>query len=471
MQEFDPRRPTFRIAPRALMVAAGVAALALGVRLSDAQATLATPEMRAAEAAKLATLQHAAFTASVAQPGLHAAEPIEIRVQSGESFENAIRRTGVDANDAKAAAALFDAATLPVKNLHGRTFEAFVAKPIDELGELRLVGLSMRTGPADQFSISRAYDGSLRLRQMSEEITEEVAVVQGEIGNSLSKTVGQMGVPASVVDQAKRVMAQRLDFSRDVNADDTFKLVVRRKITESGRTVGGAELLYAEVNAAEKGGKPIRFYRFTPPGEKQSQFFDDQGKNMRGFLLATPLAVARITSSYGMRKHPVLGYNKMHQGIDFGAGTGTPIFAAGDGVIVQAGRNGGYGNWVQIRHAEGWETGYAHMSRFASGTKRGVRVKQGQLIGYVGATGRVTGPHLHYEVMRNGAKMNPRNAKIPSGVTLEGSALAAFKTEMGLVDTQLAQAENPGATRVAAEEAAAAKATTVALRPTIGLTK
>jgi len=450
------------------MVAAGVTALALGVRLSDAQANLPTAEMRARDAERTSNLQHAAFTAAQAQPGLYAAEPVEIRIQAGETFEEAIRRAGVDPNDARAAAALLEAAETPVKGLAGREFEVLVARPHDELAELRLVGLSMRTGPADQFSISRAYDGSLRLRQMSEPITEEVTVVQGEIGGNFKRTAGSMGANTAIVERARKMFSQKLDFSRDVDDDDTFKLVFRRQVTESGRAVGAVDLLYAEL-ITDTSEKPLRFYRFKPEGEKEAQYYDDAGVNTRGFLLATPLSVARITSSFGMRRHPVLGYNKMHQGIDFGAGTGTPIFAAGDGVIVQAGRNGGYGNWVQIKHSGGWETGYAHMSRFAPGAKRGARVKQGQLIGYVGATGRVTGPHLHYEVMRNGAKINPKAVKIPGGTQLTGAQLASFKGEMSRLNVQLAQAENPGQTTLAEKEAAAAKATTVALRPSIGL--
>lgn len=445
---------------------AGVAALAMGLRLTDAQADLPTADMRAQDAARISALQHAAFTNSESQPGLNMAEAFEIQIRARETFEQAIRRAGVTETDAAAAAALVDQAREPIKAVPGVTFTADIARPIDPDAELRLVGVSMRTGPASQMSISRAYDGSLRLRQMSEPITEETTVVQGEIGSSLKRTAGDMGATSAIVSQAIKLFSHKLDFSRDISDGDTFKLVFNRKITASGRTVEGLELLYAEVNASSEGGKPIRFYRYEGPDGKP-EFFDENGKNMRGFLLATPMAVARVTSSFGMRRHPVLGYNKMHQGIDFGGATGTPIYAAGDGVVVEAGRNGGYGNWVKIKHSEGWETGYAHMSKFAPAAKRGGRVKQGQLIGYVGASGRVTGPHLHYEIMRNGAKVNPKTVKIPSGVVLAGAQLAEFKAQRTTMDSTLANAQQAGPTRLAAQEAAPPKAVTLAMRPAV----
>jgi murein DD-endopeptidase MepM/ murein hydrolase activator NlpD len=226
-------------------------------------------------------------------------------------------------------------------------------------------------------------------------------------------------------------------------------MVFTRKVTESGRTVEGGDLLYAEVDAGK--GDPIRFYRYEPKTGGEAQYYDENGKSIRGFLLQTPLAVVRITSGFGVRRHPVLGYNKMHQGIDFGGATGTPIYAAGDGVVSEAGRKGGYGNWVSIKHSGGWATGYAHMSRFAPGLRRGQTVRQGQLIGYVGATGRVTGPHLHYEVMKNGVKINPKGAKVPAGSVLSGAELAEFRRQKAIVDVALAKADNAPVQTAAAD--------------------
>ena len=168
---------------------------------------------------------------------------------------------------------------------------------------------------------------------------------------------------------------------------------------------------------------------------------------MKKFLMKTPIDGARLSSGYGMRKHPILGYSKLHAGVDFAAPRGTPVYAAGDGTVQRANYFGSYGNYVLIRHANGYETAYAHLNGFARGVKTGARVRQGQVIGYVGTTGRSTGPHLHYEVHVNGKKMNPLALKVPTGRKLEGRELAAFKAQRETLATQMAEA--PVATRVA----------------------
>jgi murein DD-endopeptidase MepM/ murein hydrolase activator NlpD len=450
MQEFDPRRPAFRLAPRLMMGVAGCCALALGWRLTGAEAHLPTQGMRIMDAAHIATLQNRAFAEATAQPGLAPAENVEVKILPGETFEAAVRRIGVGPDDARAAVRLLAGAFDVVNIRAGLAFQAAVAAPREERGPVRLVGLSMRTGPATAVTISRTFDGALHLRELAEEIHEETTVAQGSIEGSLYETAADQGSTSAITSQAAKLFSHKIDFSRDIHDGDTFKMVFTRKVTESGRTVEGGELLYAEVDA-DKGGSPIRFYRYQPKNGGEAQYFDENGKSIRGFLLQTPIAVVRITSGFGMRHHPVLGYNKVHQGIDFGGATGTPIYAAGDGVVEQAGRNGGYGNWVKLKHTGGWETGYAHMSRFAPGLHRGQTVKQGQLIGYVGATGRVTGPHLHYEVMKNGVKINPKGAKVPAGSVLAGAELAEFKRQKAVVDLALANADNAPVQTAAAE--------------------
>ncbi|MGH6911217.1 MAG: M23 family metallopeptidase, partial [Phenylobacterium sp.] len=190
---------------------------------------------------------------------------------------------------------------------------------------------------------------------------------------------------------------------------------------------------YAELHG-------VKFYRFER-ANGQADYFDEFGKNIKGFLLRTPIDGARITSLFGIRRHPVLGYTRAHQGIDFGAGTGTPIVAAGDGVVLEARRWGGYGNWLRIRHNGGWDTGYGHISRYAKGIRPGMHVRQGQVVAYVGATGLATGPHLHYEVWKNGQRQNPIGAKIPQGTVLAGVELAEFKAQKAHVDGLLSGAK------------------------------
>ena len=180
-------------------------------------------------------------------------------------------------------------------------------------------------------------------------------------------------------------------------------------------------------------GKPVRRYRYTPKSGV-TDYFDEKGQSVRKTLMRTPIDGARLSSGYGMRKHPILGYSRMHKGVDFAAPRGTPIYAAGDGVVEMAGRNGGYGNYVRLRHTGSYKTAYAHMRGFAKGIRAGVRVKQGQVIGYVGTTGRSTGPHLHYEVMVDNKQTNPRSIKLPSGETLKGADLKAYEVARQDID-------------------------------------
>jgi murein DD-endopeptidase MepM/ murein hydrolase activator NlpD len=349
-------------------------------------------------------------------------------------------------------------------------FKAAVARDLSDQGSAKLVGLSLRLSPSQVVTLSRAYDGSLKLRQLNETILDETTIAQGGIEGSLYETAAAQGATDALTTEAAKLFSHKIDFTRDIHDGDTFKMVFTRKVTESGATVEAGDLLYAEVDAAKAADGPLRFYRFTPAGSSDAEYFDATGRNTKGFLLATPVAVVRVTSSFGMRLHPILGYTRMHQGIDFGGATGTPIYAAGDGTVVQAGRNGGYGNWVEIRHDGVWSTGYGHMSRFASGIHAGVHVRQGEVIGYIGATGEATGPHLHYEVMENGRKINPRDAKVPAGGTqLAGAQLAAFKVQKARVDGMIKTARTTGQTRIATADPVAPKLEQVASREVRGL--
>jgi len=240
------------------------------------------------------------------------------------------------------------------------------------------------------------------------------------------------GATPELTAQVVKLFSHKLDFSRDIHPGDKFRLVFDRQVTESGRTVQGGDLLYAEIAAK---GQTTRFYRFQASDASEAQYFDESGKNIRGFLLRTPLDGAHITSGFGMRMHPILGFTKMHTGIDFGAPIGTPVFAAGDGVVKEARWAGGYGRWLQIQHNGEWATGYGHLSGWA--VHEGEHVHQGQVVAYVGSTGRSTGPHLHYEVIFDGQKINPIGAKVPQGTILGGRQLVAFKAERSRIDRLL----------------------------------
>jgi len=359
-------------------------------------------------------------------------EAIPVQIRRGETFEQAVRRTGVGAEEARAVADTV-ASAFDLKDLRaGLKFETAVSKPRGGMGDARLIGLTMRTGPASQLTVSRSFDGALRLRSLDEKVTEETVVANDKVQRSLSASARELGATSAVVRRASQLFAHKFDMQRDVRAADEFTLVFDRKVTESGRTVETGELLYAEL-------KGQAFYRFQPAGSKTAQYFDATGKNTRTAMMRTPLQnFRRVSSNFGVRTHPISGYRKMHQGMDFAASTGTPVVAPADGVVVEARRWGGYGNWLRIRHANGLESGYGHLSRYASGMRAGQRVTQGQVVAYVGSTGASTGPHLHYEIWRNGQRINPSGIKTQEGTVLAGADLNAFRAEKARIDRIIA---------------------------------
>lgn len=427
MQEFDPRRPTLRFAPKILVAVAGFAALGLGWKLTAGPDVAASRTLAPAE---LAALQHAAFAKAEAQPGFDPGQSIEVEVRPGETLTDAVARSGVGEVEARHVVGVLSQAMDTVNIKAGMDFVASIARPQDRRGPARLIGLSMRADSARTITVSRTFDGALRLRELEEKVRPETVVACGKMEGSFHESAAAIGANSAVVAEASKLFAHKIDFSRDIQAGDPFCLVFSRKVTESGRTIEAGDLQYAEV-------KGRRFYGFMKSDGKR-MFLDNVGKNVKSMLLRTPVDGARITSRFGFRRHPILGYNKMHQGTDFGAGSGTPVLAAGDGVVVEARRWGGYGNWVRIRHSGGYETGYAHLSRYAKGLKPGMRVSQGQVIAYVGSTGASTGPHLHYEVWLKGRRVNPTGAKISGGPILAPSDVAAFRATKARLDVLLA---------------------------------
>lgn len=381
---------------------------------------------------QIASLEAQAFDAAAAPAGLTAPEAIPVQIRRGETFEEAVRRTGIGAADASAVAATLANAFDLTQLRAGLRFETAVSRPRGGRGDARLIGLTMRTGPASQLTVSRSFDGALRLRSLEERVTLETVVLKSEVRGSLSATAQRMGANAAVRRKATQLFAHRFDLDRDVRAADEFTLVFDRSVTENGRTVETGDLLYAEL-------KGVVFYRFQVPGSREAQYFDASGKNMRSSMMRTPLDRGfRISSSFGFRTHPISGFRKMHQGMDFAASTGTPVISPADGVVVEARRWGGYGNWLRIRHSNGLESGYGHLSRYGSGIRPGQRVAQGQVVAYVGSTGASTGPHLHYEIWRNGQRINPTGIRTDEGTVLAGEQLATFRAEKARIDRIIA---------------------------------
>ena len=258
---------------------------------------------------------------------------------------------------------------------------------------------------------------------LSIKLNKKVIYKENLILQSLYKSSIDKGIPANTIIDFARIYGFQVDFQRDIRKKDKFQIMYEVFLNEKNEVIETGEILFANLKLS---GQDNSLYYFDHRGSEGH--YDKNGKSVKKALMKTPINGARLSSPFGMRKHPIDGFNKMHQGTDFAAPLGTPIMASGDGIVKKAGWCGGGGNCVKIRHNSTYQTIYAHMSKFARGIKTGVRVKQGQIIGYVGSTGKSTGPHLHYEVIVNGKKVNSQKLKLPSGKVLKDKERKLFET-------------------------------------------
>ena len=259
---------------------------------------------------------------------------------------------------------------------------------------------------------------------LSIKLNKKVIYKENLILQSLYKSSIDKGIPANTIIDFARIYGFQVDFQRDIRKKDKFQIMYEVFLNEKNEVIETGEILFANLKLS---GQDNSLYYFDHRGSEGH--YDKNGKSVKKALMKTPINGARLSSPFGMRKHPIDGFNKMHQGTDFAAPLGTPIMASGDGIIKKAGWCGGGGNCVKIKHNSTYQTIYAHMSKFARGIKNGVRVKQGQIIGFVGSTGKSTGPHLHYEVIVNGKKVNSQKLRLPSGKILKGKERKLFETK------------------------------------------
>ena len=252
---------------------------------------------------------------------------------------------------------------------------------------------------------------------------------EGKITQSLYRAAINEGIEANIIVEFARIYGFQIDFQRDIRRNDTFQIIYEIYDDENNKIFKTGNIIFADLNL---GNQSNGFYYFDKKGNKGH--YDINGKSVKKALMKTPINGARLSSKFGMRKHPIDGFNKMHRGTDFAAPKGTPVMASGDGVILKSAWCGGGGNCVKIKHNSSYQTVYAHMSKFGRGIKKGVRVKQGQIIGYVGSTGLSTGPHLHYEVIENGKKINSQKLKLPSGKILKGNLRKKFEVNKIKID-------------------------------------
>jgi murein DD-endopeptidase MepM/ murein hydrolase activator NlpD len=299
--------------------------------------------------------------------------------------------------------------------------------------------LSIAISNVSTLEVVRGEKGDFTVSQIDVPVVKKLARAGGKIESSLYETVVGSGMPSSMVGEIIKAYSYDVDFQREIRNGDKVDVVFERTQTEEGKPVGYGNIIYASLDL---GNRDLRIYRYTDKSGF-SDYYTAKGESVRKALLRTPVNGARISSGFGMRNHPILGYSKMHKGVDFAAATGTPVYAAGDGVVSFVGRKGGYGNYVQIKHNGQYASAYAHLSRFATGVAPGKKVKQGQIIAYVGSTGASTGPHLHYEIVMNGKQVNPANIKFKTGNVLAGNELKSFKRSIETLQAQLDKLEKP----------------------------
>jgi len=425
--EFAHRLMKARKGLAAFTVMTAAAALGFGLAWNaglfggGAAAAAAETAIVRQEAAQRAELR--AFTEAYLQH-----ETREVRVGSGETLAALISRAGATAGDASAATASIAAVYDPRRLRPGQQVSLFFT---NRDGEARLTGIAFRSEPGASVTANRTI-GGFAAREVQMPVTFEIARIAAPVETSLYSSALTLGATDREVAALADAFSYDVDFQRDVRTGDHFELVFERFYDDEGNTVRTGDLLFVSLES-RRGDRA--FYSFLAPGDSRPDWYDAEGKSARRFLMRTPVNGARLSSGYGMRRHPILGYSRMHRGTDFAAPTGTPILAAGDGTIVRAGPFSSYGNYIRIRHANGYETAYAHMSRFARGMRSGAQVRQGQVIGYVGTTGRSTGPHLHYEVFRRGQQINPINLRVANGRNLQGRSLELFQIERARIDT------------------------------------
>ena len=345
---------------------------------------------------------------------------IDYKVKQGDTYENIINGISIT----KAEKKLFLKTVTKNNNLKILKLNQNLYFKIDKRNTPRILEFKIEVSKKKEILFTRSSDEKIFISKIIEKNLDRIiSYKEGKITTSLYNAAINLNIKPGVIVDFARLYGFQVDFQRDIWKNDSFQIIYEEFKNVEGKVIETGDIIYANLNLQDN---DIQLYKFEYEKNK-IDYFDENGKSMRKTLMKTPINGARLSSSYGKRKHPILGFTKMHTGTDFAASTGTPIMASGDGLIVRAKWCGGGGNCVKIKHNSVYQTVYAHMSKFGRGIKKGVRVKQGQIIGYVGSTGLSTGPHLHYEVIENGKKINSQKLKLPSGKILKGKQRKLFE--------------------------------------------
>ena len=347
--------------------------------------------------------------------------------KSGDTYESIINNIDIEKDEKK----LVLKTILAEKKLNILRINQKFKFKFDNLSNYKITEFKIETDKKNEILFKKSKKENIFVsKNIKKNFTKRTVYKETIITDSLYNSALNLGIKPNIIIEFARLYGFQVDFQRDIWKNDSFQIIYEEFINENNKTVDTGEIIFASLNLQNT---DLQLYKYEYQKNK-IDYFDENGKSIRKTLMKTPINGARLSSSYGKRKHPILGYTKMHTGTDFAAPTGTPIMASGDGKVTKAGWCGGGGNCVKIKHNSTYQTVYAHMSKFGRGIKRGVKVKQGQIIGYVGSTGLSTGPHLHYEVIENGKKINSQKLKLPSGKILKGEERKKFELSKIKID-------------------------------------
>ena len=355
---------------------------------------------------------------------------INYLIKKNDTIEKILKKNNVRTDDINKIAVRLKQKKL--SNIYSGRQLSLIVKKLED-GSFTVVNLLFPINNTTSIEIRKNQEDFF-IKENILKLTKNEVVIRNTINNNLYNAAVEANIEPNIIVEFARIFGFEVDFQRDIRKGDWFEIYYEKFKDDNGKVKDTGKIIYASMFV---NGDEINLYNFNYKNEEE--YYDIKGKSITKSLMKTPINGARLSSSFGMRKHPILGYNKMHRGTDFAAPSGTPIMASGSGTITRARWCGGGGNCVKIRHNSTYETIYAHMKSFAKGIKEGRKVKQGQIIGYVGSTGLSTGPHLHYEVIVNGKKVNSQKLKLPSGKTLKGEERKQFELDRIKIDLKLAE--------------------------------
>tara|TARA_Y100000748_G_scaffold122_1_gene108 strand:+ start:93 stop:1388 length:1296 start_codon:yes stop_codon:yes gene_type:complete len=361
-------------------------------------------------------------------------EDIEHKVSKGDTFDKILKKYEVSTNEIKELRQILN----KKNNINNLEVNQVIKFTIEKNKTIQIINFEFPISKKKKIFLTKNFEsGDFAYEEIITNLEKKIVYKEGIIKRSLYRAATSKKIKPNIIIDFARIYGFQIDFQRDIRKNDTFQILYEEFVGDNDEVLETGNILFANINL---GGKDNELYFFN--NKNYEGHYDVQGKSAVKALMKTPINGARLSSSFGMRKHPILGYNKMHKGTDFAAPKGTPVMASGDGQIIKAAWCGGGGNCIKIKHNKTYSTVYAHLSKFATGIKKGTRVKQGRIIGYVGSTGLSTGPHLHYEVIENGKKINSQKLKLPSGKILKGDIRKKFEVDRIKTDIYISELLN-----------------------------